>query len=825
MIVGNKRHSPAWWRNPDLAAALILSLAGLLFFGDALFSSKNFYYRDILNFHYPLRKILIDSFARWEFPLWNPFIYLGQPMLANPNYMTFYPTNLLHLLFSFNYAFKLHFILHPIAGGLGFYFLVSRLGIRRIPALVGALSYQFSGVVLSFLNLYNIIPAVALMPWAGWAFYGALQKHSLRRTAILGILLALQVIAFEPLIIQCNILLLAVLAVSWVREQKNRFSAIRLIAGISTVSALLAAGLTAIQTLPTIELLPLSARGAGLGLQQASEWSVHPLDFLNTIIPNFFGYPFTIDVSTYWGEAYHEFTAGYLTSFFLGSITILLSSLSLLSRRKKLWTSMLAFLGISLILGLGKNTSIYPWLYSHVPLLNLGRYPSKYFLLASLIVSILAALGLEAVMEAREDREFSLAINRRCIAGAVLGACAIGLAFYWTNNRSQLETMVRAAVMPSLLETKNFPAIASSLSNSIGASGAFLLLGSLVIIAGRRMKRFAVLGGLLALLVPLELVPANLSLAPLISDADMDFIPDIDHYIIQQYPQELGRAVTPNIMTPKPTGFTLRAPNRSMAWMVLFYRRSGQSLAGIRNGIQYSIDAAIDRLNTRQSEQLMRNCLKMPPTKRLALLANLNSPMVMSLEYLQDPRLEHLSRFDTHSNLDYHLYRLSDSLPRAYFATHVIPVVSEDEARNRLIAADTLHGRVILESASSPSQSIPELGGHVKITQYENNHVLCRVKANSDGYVVLLDSYYPGWRAKVDGKEASILRANFAFRAVRVPAGDHTVEFTFAPRTFYVGLLITVSTCLIAALLSFLVWAHSRSSSQQCSVENRRGEI
>src|SRR5881396_3792502 len=151
--------------SPDVWYPVLLVVAGILFFADPLSSSKNFYFRDILNFHYPLRKVLIDSYARGEFPLWNPYIYLGQPMLANPNYMAFYPTNLFHLFLPFAYAFKLHFIVHPILGGLGLYFLQRRLEIGALPAFGGSLAYQFSGVTLSFLNLYNIVPAVALMPW------------------------------------------------------------------------------------------------------------------------------------------------------------------------------------------------------------------------------------------------------------------------------------------------------------------------------------------------------------------------------------------------------------------------------------------------------------------------------------------------------------------------------------------------------------------------------------------------------------------------------------------------------------------------------------
>src|SRR5437867_4438322 len=146
--------------NADLWYPVLLVAAGILFFWDPLFSSKNFYFRDILNFHYPLHKVMIDAYARGELPLWNPYLYLGQPMLANPNFMAFYPTNLLHLFLPFNYAFKLHFIIHPLLGGLGAYFLQRKLGIPAIAAFGGSFVYQFSGTVLSFLNLYNIVPVV-----------------------------------------------------------------------------------------------------------------------------------------------------------------------------------------------------------------------------------------------------------------------------------------------------------------------------------------------------------------------------------------------------------------------------------------------------------------------------------------------------------------------------------------------------------------------------------------------------------------------------------------------------------------------------------------
>src|SRR5205814_8331977 len=95
-------------------------------------------------------------------------------MLANPNYMALYPTNLFHLFLPFNYAFMLHFLVHPILGGLGLYFLQRRLGIAALVVFGGSLVYQFLVVTLLFLNLYNIVPAVALLQWLGWAFFVAL---------------------------------------------------------------------------------------------------------------------------------------------------------------------------------------------------------------------------------------------------------------------------------------------------------------------------------------------------------------------------------------------------------------------------------------------------------------------------------------------------------------------------------------------------------------------------------------------------------------------------------------------------------------------------
>jgi hypothetical protein len=77
-----------------------------------------------------------------------------------------------------------------------------------------------------------------------------------------------------------------------------------------------------------------------------------------------------------------------------------------------------------------------------------------------------------------------------------------------------------------------------------------------------------------------------------------------------------------------------------------------------------------------------------------------------------------------------------------------------------------------------------------------------RVACPSEGWFVLRDLYWPGWRATVDGKPARIFPADGAFRAVRVGRGTHEVEFTYRPLLFLWGSALTVLTCIGMALWS-----------------------
>jgi len=80
------------------------------------------------------------------------------------------------------------------------------------------------------------------------------------------------------------------------------------------------------------------------------------------------------------------------------------------------------------------------------------------------------------------------------------------------------------------------------------------------------------------------------------------------------------------------------------------------------------------------------------------------------------------------------------------------------------------------------------------------NELQLRVDMPADGYLVLSEVWYPGWQAWVDGEAAPVLRANYAFRAVRLTPGQHQVRLTFAPRSWLVGLVVTLATLAVVAV-------------------------
>jgi uncharacterized membrane protein YfhO len=77
------------------------------------------------------------------------------------------------------------------------------------------------------------------------------------------------------------------------------------------------------------------------------------------------------------------------------------------------------------------------------------------------------------------------------------------------------------------------------------------------------------------------------------------------------------------------------------------------------------------------------------------------------------------------------------------------------------------------------------------------------------GWLVLTDTYYPGWRVWIDGEEGRILPADYIFRAVALKPGSHVVEFIYRPTSFLLGLVISISAISLLLFLPLLIRART----------------
>jgi hypothetical protein len=152
-------------------------------------------------------------------------------------------------------------------------------------------------------------------------------------------------------------------------------------------------------------------------------------------------------------------------------------------------------------------------------------------------------------------------------------------------------------------------------------------------------------------------------------------------------------------------------------------------------------------------------------------------------------------------NLDVVVYENRQVLPRARFVPAVEVVPDPPALLHRLAyGADDLRQVALLEEpppSGVRGPAVPAREGAVDILVDAPEHVVVRVLAPAPGFLFLADQWFPGWRATVNGAPAPILRADYLFRVVEVPAGESTVEFRYAPASVRIGAAISAATLLV----------------------------
>lgn len=170
-------------------------------------------------------------------------------------------------------------------------------------------------------------------------------------------------------------------------------------------------------------------------------------------------------------------------------------------------------------------------------------------------------------------------------------------------------------------------------------------------------------------------------------------------------------------------------------------------------------------------------------------------------DLMQDPTLKPLSLRVTYSGPDARVYANPDALPRAFLVDRQVVVADESKAlawvgSARFAPSEAVVTERRLPGLSADAGAAPP-AGRARIDTYERERVVATTTGDRKALLVLTDVYFPGWKATVDGKSADIERVDYLLRGVMVPAGTHTVEFSYQPASWRAGWIVSGLALLV----------------------------
>jgi len=220
---------------------------------------------------------------------------------------------------------------------------------------------------------------------------------------------------------------------------------------------------------------------------------------------------------------------------------------------------------------------------------------------------------------------------------------------------------------------------------------------------------------------------------------------------------------------------------------------------GLRDGrgYDYPTDKRYDDLWRRAVVEPDPIGLTLPSTQASTTPAALRAMGLLAVSrILQPPDDDPLPLRQRYGGVDARVYENPDGVPRAF-------VVGSETVTGDQLAAVTAPGFDPLETAVVSERLNLSGSGSASLVADEPERVVVRAAASDRALLVLADTWFPGWRAKVDGRDAPIVRADQLLRGVPIPAGTHTVEFTYAPWSWRIGWIVSLLT---AAALATAAW-------------------
>lgn len=747
---------------------------------------------DPVLYMYPIKFITIQLMKQGIMPLWNPYIMCGAPLWGNNFATPLNPLNIIFFLFSFVKAWGIFLMCQFAVAGIGMYFYSRQIGSGRPGALVAALAYMLNMTFVIWFPTLSYLGVFSWLPLALLLIEKALARKSFLAAFWCGLSFALFFWSGQvQLAVYASAMALAYLVFRSVQSAVTDKNSARRYAAIAFV-IIAAAVLYALPELVIQKVnIANSTRTAGrYGLSL-----LYPQMLISYISPFFYGIQYDgwdLGFGTY------IFNRGFirLSPPYVGVITLLLAAIGFFARKKPDRSFYLIFsLGILAALMSFGLPFVYRPVTKFIPYLqSVDHY--RLTTLYAFSVAVMAGWGCDGLL--REDgRKFLKIAVIVLVLIAILFGCLELLsrvdAVFVKSFIADIEKILPGPLFDGTHSMKSISAFIQYLATLRSAYGSLLasdearvplglaLVSFLAIAALAVSKRKAVFAGLVVIVLATDLLMHGL-IFPAYSRAS-------NAYPVTNATRFLGAdhglfRITGFSERVSPPRGDMYPPNTAMLYG-LYDIRGYENLGQARWYYRFIMgdkpdEIVIERFNDFDSKFLP----------------------FLNVKYLVSKKEITSDRWELVYDKEVKIYGNAGAMPRA-FITGNVRLAADSEAAYGMIREDSFDPAkeavvervrgVALEERAGSGISYPH------ILSYGPNEVVVETDGEDAGVLVLSDTYFPGWRAFVDGKERPVLKANYAFRAVQVRAGDRRVRFIFKPKGFYELL------CLCAALAALMI--------------------
>jgi hypothetical protein len=754
----------------------LLFVAVIALFNVFVFSDKMLASSDQILAGVFFRSFYVDYVAEHgAVPVWNPYQFCGIPYIDGFHGDTFYPFSTIKFFMSAYRALGWNMLLHVFLAGITMFGCARAFKRSQMASTLAAVSYMFATYFIS-----QVAPGhdgkmfvTALFPLTLMFIELGFRSKPVMYFSLLGLTIGIIILTPHPQMAYytlwaCAFYMVFKLITSFIDRKSipSLISPTTLFVG----AVIIGLAISAIHFYPgytyITEYSPRSDEKRGE--EWARSFSLHWEETASLVVPEFCGVN-TDKERSYWGKNGFKDNSEYA-----GAVPLLMALVAVIMvRSRKTWF----FGGLALfavIYGLSGNTPFFYLFYHLIPNVKSTRAWSMIMFLFSFSISLLAAFGLDFIIE--QSRKLK-GQQRRTFGIALFGLPAIvfiGALFFASAPEAAI------GIWKGIFHNNMAPQINMVLQNHLSSISAGFWITSMFLIAASVVawmysrKKVAVL--MLWVIIAAGFVDAY--------RFDLKFIRTFDQKAtFSSSPLvDYFKSVPGKFRVLDLTGLRYLPTN----YLPMFGIEEMTSYHGNQPRWYHKLLGGT----------AMRNMINL----NLMNMTNTRYILISPGSQIRGDQLTGAGFPEVNRWQDFQVFENPIANDRAYLVHEWVIDSSEDNI-DQMILMQSFDPRKQVGLFKDPgiemvTDTAAIASDEVILESYENDYIGIKTRSQADGVLVLADNWYPDWKAFVDGQEVEVMRANGAFRGVVMPSGEHQVEFKYISSTQKTGRWLTIAGLL-----------------------------